>query len=68
VDDAFISVAAAAKILEKSPRQVRNYVECGALRARRFGPAGWIKVKREDVMKLIGRLETAERGKPLYGS
>jgi hypothetical protein len=69
VPDEFISVAAAAKILGRSPKMVRYYAECGALASRRIGPRGWMRVKHDDVIKLVGRLnDPEERGKPLYGS
>jgi len=48
----WISIARAARILEKSQRQIRNYVEDGKLRAQRVGGRGWMKVSFDDVCRL----------------
>jgi hypothetical protein len=51
--ETWIPVAAAARILRKSPRQVLYYVEAGLLRAERIGDRGWLRVSYEDVLKVM---------------
>ncbi len=48
----WMNIAMAARVLEKSSRQVNNYVEQGLIRARRVGSRGWKQVCAEDVYRL----------------
>jgi hypothetical protein len=52
-EDTFISVAAVAQFLDRTPRTVHRYIEQGMLVAKREGPLGWWRVSRESMLRLV---------------
>lgn len=55
----YISMAAAAEQLGLSTRSIRRYVSEGLLPAYRVGPRGDIRVRPEDLDRLVRRVPTA---------
>ncbi len=51
-EEVWISVAAAARILEKTPQMVRLYADQGKIRSRRIGARGWRELSYDDVCRL----------------
>lgn len=49
----WISVAEAARIVDKSPETVRRAVRRGAVGYKRAGVRGWLSVKAADVQALM---------------
>ena len=50
----WISVAAAARILQRSPRTIRRWVDEGRLEARQLRqPGGWVEISVESVENVL---------------
>jgi len=54
-EETWISIGTAARILGRSSRTLRYYVEQDLIRGIRIGPRGWLKVSYSDVMTLAKR-------------
>lgn len=52
VGPTWVTIEAAARLLQKSPGRIRQYARMGLIRSRRSGERGWMKVAREDVLAL----------------
>ena len=53
IEESYVSVTVAARLLGVNPRTVRRWLDCGVLGGRRMGgPRGWRQVKLISVQTL----------------